>query len=94
MFSGNPHSPFSLGPETPPPAYSPHDDGGGGGGGTGTGAGTGGGGGTGTGERPPNGQSMDTDNAPLSEPVPYQVTYCLVNYLHSRNYVVYGIMLF
>ena len=27
---GNPHSPFSLGPETPPPAYSPHDDGSGG----------------------------------------------------------------
>ena len=56
---GNPHSPFSLGPETPPPAYSPHDDGGGGGGG----------------DRAPAtaGQSMETDNNTHAEPVPYQV---------------------
>ena len=55
---GNPHSPFSLGPETPPPAYSPHDDGGGGGGD----------------RAPATaGQSMETDNNTHAEPVPYQV---------------------
>ena len=60
---GNPHSPFSLGPETPPPAYSPHDDGGGidrppap----------------SSAGSIPP-GQNMETDNTTLSEAVPYQV---------------------
>ncbi len=27
IVTGNPHSPYSLSPETPPPAYSPHDEG-------------------------------------------------------------------
>ncbi len=27
IIAGNPHSPYSLSPETPPPAYSPHDEG-------------------------------------------------------------------
>ena len=59
IFAGNPHSPFSLGPETPPPAYSPHADDGGD-----SGRPPNGGGGGGT--------SMDTDTT-QSEPVPYQV---------------------
>jgi len=59
---GNPHSPFSLGPETPPPAYSPHDDGGVSPVDRPPAPSTAG-----------SGQNMETDNSTtLSEAVPYQ----------------------
>lgn len=61
IVTSHPHSPFSMGPETPPPAYSPHDDGGV----------------SPVDRPPASssagGQNMDTENSTsISEAVPYQ----------------------
>ena len=77
-MTGNPHSPFSLGPETPPPAYSPHDDGGG----------------IDRPPAPSSagsvpGQNMETDNnTTLSEAVPYQVFNTALIFFISKLYSI------